>query len=106
MNLFDPLDRKALELAGVLMRETLDKRAVDFLLARTDILKAIVTLRKVGKFEISTREAKQLVVLGIMQIDDQGYFLSEVVEDMIDLIIKKAEEPDKEDNDAPESRPN
>ena len=107
MSLFDHIDRKAFELASGMMRDVLDQRALDFLMERKDILRAIITLRKIGKFEISQREAQQLVTLGIMQVDGQGYFLSEVVEDLVDLVIKNAEKlKAKEDNDAPESRPN
>lgn len=92
MNLFDHLDRKALELASNIARDVLDKRALDFLAGRPDILRALVGIRKLSKFALSPREANQLVVFGILQVDEQGYFLSEVVEDLIDLIIKKAEE--------------
>jgi predicted AAA+ superfamily ATPase len=106
MNLFDHIDRKALELASGMMRDVLDDRAIDFLVKRPDILNALVGIRQLGKFMLAPREVKQLVVLGVMQVDEQGYFLSEVVEDLIDVILREAEKMKKEEDDAPESRPN
>ena len=74
MNLLDHIDKKTLELASGMMRDTLDQRALDFLFKRIDILRAVVSLRQLGKFAVSPREANQLVMLGILQVDDKEYF--------------------------------
>ncbi len=101
MNFFEHFDKKMMEMASVVTRDVLNQKAVDFLITQPNILRALVVLRQVGKFEISQREADLLVKLGIMQTDDQGYFLSEIIEDLIDTIIDKAEKLKREELDAP-----
>ena len=81
------LNRQMLKLASDAMRNVLDEIAIKFLWDNLEILQAIIVLRKSGKFKVSERDAQQLVFLGIMQIDEQGYFLSEAVEDLIDEIL-------------------
>jgi hypothetical protein len=53
---------------------------------------ALYTIRKTGKVELPVADVRGLVANGLAGVDDKGFFLTPVVEDLLDRLEKKLEE--------------
>jgi len=76
---------------GSILRDTVNAKAAKLLEEQPQLLLALATLRLSGKVDLTKAEANNLVVLGLLAVDADGYFLSDVVEDAIDKMIVELE---------------
>ena len=82
-----PLDRLMLQAATEVLRPLLDVQALDYLIEHPNTMFAVITMRNRGKLSLSLSITKKLVEIGVFSVDENGYYLSEVVEDVIDSLF-------------------
>jgi hypothetical protein len=93
----DPLS-EMMEKAGMtilqdlLGKDRLEARAWEAL-KDTRLVWALYNIRKTGRVDLPVKTVRQLVALGLAGTDKQGFFLTDTVEDLLDVLEKKLEDP-------------
>lgn len=82
------LDKKVINLVHKLDPEKFQTRALSFICENPYVMVYLIKMRKLQKLDISSDLVIQLCQLGIFTADKDGFFISEVVEDLIDQICE------------------
>jgi len=80
---------------AVLYRNELDKRAIEALVSSDAVLIGVMAIRMGGKVELTLNDVQDLVKAGLVTADNDGFYLSDIVENMIDDILEKVESSEK-----------
>jgi len=81
------IDRRMLQTATEALRPLLDIKALDYLIDNPATMRAVIAMRMNGKLELRLGVVKHLVSIGVFSLDKDGFYLSEVVEDVIDKLL-------------------
>lgn len=82
----------AYSMLGMAFRDAMNVRALEALAEDPDLVVMLTALRLTGKANFTKAVADQMVRLGILSIDFQGYYISEIVEDAVDKYLQLLEE--------------
>jgi len=94
MGLTDEMDRAALDVARTMFGKVLDERAMEFIRRNPDTINGLLAIRLTGKVPFPKKDVIQLCRVGIFSADKDGYYVSDIVEDLIDEVIKRIHQED------------
>ena len=66
-------------------------RAINYLMENPDVGYSLVALREYGKFDVPQQEADAMVAIGLMNHDENGYYMSDAAEEFVDKYIQLRE---------------
>ncbi len=90
--ILDVIQRLQIKAAREFMGERMDHRALDFVDRHPGIIGALVGLRVTGTCSLSAAVVRRLCAVGIFAADEDGYYMSPVMEDLIDDVLRAAQQ--------------
>jgi len=88
-SVFDHVDRIMVQQARELMGTILDARALVALEQQPTLLEPLLAMRGHGRMELTKDLVVELVRLGFVTADRDGYYLTDIVEDFLDEVIRR-----------------
>lgn len=81
--------KNVLRMARMTYGKILDERAISLLERTPTLLHGLLVIRERGAIEFSLGDVRELSRHGLITADHEGFYLSDVVEDILDLYIQE-----------------